>query len=92
MGLKVVGGMYCKRCERPVAAQKTTHRTRGAAGLATGFWPLAVPDDLHCPNCGGPVVSERSVNPLPGDELDARALPWIIGICLVVVVLAGVIK
>lgn len=91
MGVRVKGGMYCERCDHPVAAQKSTHRARGAAGLATGLWPLAVPDAYHCPDCGGPVVSERSVAPMPGDELGYKVLPWVLLICALAVVVGSLV-
>ncbi len=58
MGMKVKGDYYCDRCDKPVAAQKPTHRMRnilatltlplgGALAYTTGYW--------HCPHCGGPV-------------------------------------
>jgi ribosomal protein L7/L12 len=58
MAVKVKPGMYCERCQKPVAAQKQTHKARSVllgpvtygAGVKVGEW--------HCPDCGGPVVSE----------------------------------
>lgn len=58
MAVKVKPGMHCERCDKPVAAQKQTHKARsilttpliGAAGWKVGEW--------HCPECGGPVVAE----------------------------------
>jgi len=67
MGMKVRGGMFCLQCQKPVAAQKGTHRLRNTiatlsapltagyslAGLASGAW--------HCPDCGGPVATLKKV-------------------------------
>lgn len=64
--------MWCEQCERPVAAQKSTHRARNtaaalAAPLTTGVSLAgAAAGQWHCPNCGGPVrpvERQRSANP-----------------------------
>lgn len=89
MGVKVKGGMYCQRCDKPVAAQKSTHRARGAASIATGLWPFALPDDYHCPDCGGLVVSERLVNPSPSDVLGQKVLVWVVIIIFVLLFFAS---
>lgn len=67
MGVKVKGGMYCKRCDRPVMAQKTGHGVRNtlAVGgtLATAGLSLlgAKSEKWRCPMCGGPCVPESQV-------------------------------
>jgi len=61
VGQKVKGGMYCDRCDRPVAAVKNTHRIRNAAGVlalpATGGLSAAgmKGERYLCPLCGGHV-------------------------------------
>jgi hypothetical protein len=63
MALQVKGGMYCPRCNLPVAGQKSSHRIRNTASAvaapATAGVSLAgvKVDDWHCPNCGGAVDS-----------------------------------
>ncbi len=52
--------MWCKQCQRPIAAQKTTHRAANTAGtalgLATGGLFLVTTEGWHCPHCGGKAV------------------------------------
>jgi len=61
VGQKIKGGMYCDRCDRPVAAVKNTHRIRNAAGVlalpATGGLSAAgmKGERYMCPLCGGHV-------------------------------------
>ncbi len=67
MGIKVKGGMYCRRCNRPVMAQKSGHGVRNtlAVGgtLATAGLSLlgAKSEKWRCPNCGGPCVPESQM-------------------------------
>jgi hypothetical protein len=56
MGQATKGGMYCRECDRPVAAQKTTHGIRNTLAIPT-MGATAKIEDWHCPNCGGPVVA-----------------------------------
>jgi hypothetical protein len=72
MGTAVKGGQWCMTCEKPVAGQKTTHRARGAAGIATGLWPLAIGDGYHCPGCGGPVTPDLGPGRRPVLDADGR--------------------
>jgi hypothetical protein len=58
MGQATKGGMYCERCDQPVAAQKTTHGVRNTAGIFTMFLTTKI-EDWHCPSCGGPVKTVR---------------------------------
>lgn len=65
MGHAVKGGMWCDQCQRPVAAQKTTHGVRNFLA-ATLYAPTAGGslaggkiEDWHCPYCGGPVRRNR---------------------------------
>lgn len=57
--------MWCDYCQRPVAGEKTTHRTRNTAAglsvLATGGLSLlgAKSEGYHCPVCGQPVRRMR---------------------------------
>lgn len=67
MGLKVKGGMYCKRCGKPVMAQKNGHGVRNVVAvggtLATAGLSLlgAKSEKWRCPICGGPCVPESQV-------------------------------
>lgn len=67
MGVKVKGGMYCKRCGKPVMAQKTGHGVRntvavGGALATVGLSLLgAKSEKWRCPVCGGPCVPESQV-------------------------------
>lgn len=67
MGVKVKGGMYCKRCERPVMAQKSGHAVRNTAAvggiLATAGLSLlgAKTEKWRCPICGGPCIPEATM-------------------------------
>jgi hypothetical protein len=67
LGVKVKGGMYCRRCNRPVMAQKSGHGVRNtlAVGgtLATAGLSLlgAKSEKWRCPNCGGPCVPESQI-------------------------------
>jgi hypothetical protein len=67
MGIRVKGGMYCQRCDKPVMAQKTGHGVRNTAAvggaLATlGLSLLATKGEKWCcPECGGPCVPMRQV-------------------------------
>lgn len=72
MGTAVKGGQWCMKCSKPVAGQKTTHRARGAAGVATGLWPLAIGDGYHCPTCGGPVVPDMGPSRQPSLGADGK--------------------
>jgi hypothetical protein len=68
MGVKVKGGMYCRKCDKPVMAQKTGHGVRNTAAvggaLATaGFSLLAAKRERWCcPMCGGPCVPISQVH------------------------------
>jgi hypothetical protein len=68
MGVKTKGGMWCDYCARPVAGQKSTHRTRntaaGITALGTGGVSLlfAKNDAYHCPNCGQPARKMRGTD------------------------------
>jgi hypothetical protein len=59
MGVAVKGGMYCERCERPVAAQKTTHGVRNTTAIFT-YGTTGKIEDWHCPNCGGKTIPEAT--------------------------------
>jgi DNA-directed RNA polymerase subunit RPC12/RpoP len=72
MGLAVKGGQWCMACSKPVAGQKTTHRARGAAGLATGFWSLAIGDGYHCPDCGGVVATDLGPGKRPSVDATGK--------------------
>jgi len=67
LGVKVKGGMYCKRCEKPVMAQKTGHGVRNVVAvggtLATAGLSLlgAKSEKWRCPICVGPCVLESQV-------------------------------
>ncbi len=67
MGVKVKGGMYCRRCNQPVMAQKSGHGVRNtlAVGgtLATAGLSLlgAKSEKWRCPNCGGPCIPESQI-------------------------------
>jgi rubrerythrin len=67
VAIKVKGGMYCKRCDKPVMAQKTGHGVRNtlAVGgtLATAGLSLlgAKSEKWRCPTCGGPCIPESQV-------------------------------
>jgi hypothetical protein len=67
MALKAKGGMYCKRCDKPVMAQKNGHGVRNtiAVGgtLATAGLSLlgAKSEKWRCPVCGGPCVPMSQV-------------------------------
>lgn len=61
MGNATKGGMYCRECDRPVAAQKTTHGIRNTLAIPT-MGATAKIEDWHCPNCGGPVVRRSTVD------------------------------
>jgi len=70
MASQMRGAMYCKECDRPVAAQRGAHRTRNTlAAFLTGDCGMEV-EPWHCPHCGGPVVPERRGSSDRG--LDAR--------------------
>lgn len=59
--MKTKGGMWCVNEQRPVAAQKSTHRFRNTLATvtlpATALWSAAAmtSGQWHCPHCGGPV-------------------------------------
>jgi len=80
--MKVKGGVYCQSCDRPVAAQKSTHRLRNVAAVVTAPTTLGVSllgtaaGKWHCPLCGGPVVPVKAATPAartPPVKLSARA-------------------
>lgn len=60
MSVKIKGNQWCDRCQRPVAAVKSTNRVRNTgavtAGLLTGrLGFLAAKNDAYvCQTCGGP--------------------------------------
>jgi endogenous inhibitor of DNA gyrase (YacG/DUF329 family) len=64
MGVKVKGGMYCPRCDRPVLGQKSGHAVRNtlAIGGAVATAGLSLwgskTEKWSCPICGGPVIRE----------------------------------
>jgi hypothetical protein len=67
LGLKIKGGMYCRRCGKPVMAQKNGHGVRNVVAvggtLATAGLSLfgAKSEKWRCPMCGGPCVPESQV-------------------------------
>jgi hypothetical protein len=69
--------MYCERCEKPVAAQKTTHGVRNTMALGTMGLTAKV-EGWHCPSCGGPVRSEKH-DPATDGEVTAVIAIFIIG-------------
>ena len=81
MGVKVKGGMYCRRCDKPVMAQKSGHGVRNTVAvggaLATAGLSLlgAKSEKWRCPTCGGPCVPESQVrtNQAITKALEARA-------------------
>jgi hypothetical protein len=93
--MKVRGGMFCKQCDKPVAAQKSTHRMRNVAstaalGLTMGASALGYKGgQWHCPTCGGPVTTlprqpgwHNLVQRDPnyqGNEQRAKAWAWFKG-------------
>jgi len=69
MGVKVKGDMYCKRCNKPVMAQKSGHGVRNTVAvggaLATAGLSLlgARPEKWRCPVCGGPATAIAQARP-----------------------------
>ncbi len=57
--MRTKGGMYCPRCKRPVAAERTGHAVRNSLGAAITAGLSLKTERWHCPVCGGPVESER---------------------------------
>ena len=81
MSVQVRPGCYCERCQRPVAAQKRSHRIRNTAAAITAV-PTAGASlfaarrgQWHCPGCGGPVRDEDEGEVLDVLDLDTR-YPW----------------
>ncbi len=58
MSTRVKGGMYCPRCKRPVAAERSGHAVRNTLGAAATFGLSLKSERWHCPICGGPVERE----------------------------------
>lgn len=56
MAVKVKPGMYCERCETPVAAQKQTHKARSLLLGPLTYGAAVKVGEWHCPVCGGPVI------------------------------------
>jgi ribosomal protein L7/L12 len=52
--------MYCPRCKRPVAAERTGHAVRNSVGAIATLGLSLKTERWHCPVCGGPVERERS--------------------------------
>lgn len=80
MGVKVKGGMYCQRCDKPVMAQKSGHGVRNTLSvggvLATGGLSLlgTKSEKWCCPFCGGPVIKEKfKGTPTISEALASRA-------------------
>lgn len=80
MGVKVKGGMWCNRCQRPVAGQKSTRKLASVLGaVASAGLYVSGPSPFHCPFCGSsvvPIASEHDLKPLgqaaiTSDEIDA---------------------
>lgn len=59
MGVRVKGGMYCSRCEQPVAAERGGHAVRNTLGAAMTLGLSLKTERWHCRKCGGPVEIER---------------------------------
>jgi hypothetical protein len=74
--------MYCVACERPVAAQKATHRFRNMAATvtlpATAFVSALAytKGEWHCPRCGGAVVVDPAVVQARQAQ-QRKALEWV---------------
>jgi hypothetical protein len=89
MSVKVKGGMWCDRCRRPVAGQKSTHKAFKAMGtIASGGLYPPVPGLYHCPSCGSTVrPAPRQVRQdggwTPGMALAVIFLILLIGGCAV---------
>jgi ribosomal protein L7/L12 len=60
MSTRTKGGMYCPRCKRPVAAERTGHAVRNSLGAALTAGLSVKTERWHCSACGGPVERERS--------------------------------
>ena len=58
MGQATKRGMYCTQCDKPVAAEKTTHGVRNLLALPT-LGVTAKRERWHCPDCGGKVEPNR---------------------------------
>lgn len=54
MGVEAKPGMYCERCDKPVAAQRNV--PAGAFALGGLIGKKLASSDWFCPDCGGPVV------------------------------------
>src|SRR5688572_3731027 len=54
MGTEVKGNMYCRRCDKPVLAQKSTHKIARTALFSMTGLPTA--GAWLCPDCGGKAV------------------------------------
>jgi hypothetical protein len=98
MSVRVRGGMFCDRCQMPVAAVRSTSRIRNLAAL--GSMPItggvsaagARRNGWCCPTCGGP-VRRLPTPPASGEDAVAMlggglfVLFWIV--VFVLIVLAG---
>ena len=54
MPVEAKPGMYCERCQKPVAAQR--YVPRGAIFWGGLIGKESSSSDWSCPDCGGPVV------------------------------------
>lgn len=59
MSVRTKGGMYCPRCKKAVAAERTGHAVRNSVGALATLGLSLKTERWHCPTCGGPVESER---------------------------------
>lgn len=54
MPVEAKPGMYCERCEKPVAAQRNV--PSGAMFWGGLIGKKLASSDWFCPDCGGPVI------------------------------------
>jgi len=97
MSVKIKGNQWCDRCQRPVAAVKSTHRLRniGAVVMApftVGLSVFAASNDAYaCSACGGPVraISKPAVSAKKreSDQLKGALLIALIVVAIIVQVL-----
>ena len=63
--------MYCEACDKPVAAQKQTHKARSLLLGPLTYGAAVKVGEWHCPDCGGPVI------PIPYDKKPDSQKTWL---------------
>lgn len=85
-------GCYCERCDKYVAAQKTTHHLRNSVAALALLPTLGISallfhkEHWHCPLCGGPIRD------LQAEAMPAPSIPLLLGILVIMLIIVSILS